>query len=233
LALHTYLYHHNVSFKLSCAALLFDMDGTIVDSRASVEGAWADWARLHNLDLAEVLRYSHGRPTLATMQHFGSLLDPEHDWHAESDAMQARELNESAGTISVPGAADILKALDGRAWAVVTSAPRALAEARIKAAGLPLPPILVPADEITKGKPDPEGFLKAASGLNVAPQDCIVFEDTPPGVEAGLRAGMKVVGLLTTVAVGRLPTPYLIRDFHDLRLFLDSSHLLIESPAGQ
>ncbi len=213
------LYHRQVSSKkLLVSAFLFDMDGTLVDSTASVERAWAIWAQRHGLNLEELLAYSHGRPTIATMQHFGDRSATGADWQAEADEMQQFELSEVATTLPIRGARALLTELAEAPWAVVTSAPRQLAEARIKAAGLPLPSILVPADEITNGKPNPEGYLKAACELGIEPGDCLVFEDTPPGIEAGLNAGMQVVGLLTTAPAERLRTPNLIRHYQDLRL---------------
>ena len=204
--------------KLTAAALLFDMDGTLVDSKAAVERTWALWAPRYNLNLAEVLSYSHGRPTIDTMRHFGQFFSPGKDWSGEADAMQQMEEAESDTTLPIAGARELLSQLGESSWAIVTSAPRQLAESRVLAAGLPLPRVLVPADEITHGKPDPEGFLKAARELNVLPSRCLVFEDTPPGIEAALNAGMQVIGLLTTVPADRLHTTNLIRNYHDLRV---------------
>lgn len=214
--------------RLFASALLFDMDGTLVDSKAAVERAWAFWARRYNLDLPEVLAYSHGRPTLSTMQYFGQRFAPGRDWQAEADEMQQMEQAELGATAAIPGAREILAQLANPHWAVVTSAPRQLAEARILAAGLPLPRVLVPVDEIAKGKPDPEGYLKAARDLAVEPAECVVFEDTPPGIEAGLNAGMQVIGLLTTVTGERLRTTNLIRDYLDLRVTATHGHYEIE-----
>lgn len=198
------------------AAILFDMDGTLVDSNAAVEQSWAVWAKRYELDLGELLAYSHGRPTLATMQHFGARLAPGRDWQAEADELQEYEFNLSGGTVAIAGARELVAQLDGTPWGVVTSAPRGLAERRIQEAGLPLPRVLVPADEITIGKPHPEGYLKAAEMLGVAPGECVVFEDAPAGVEAGLRAGMQVVGMLTTLTADRLGAKVLIRNFFDV-----------------
>ncbi len=200
------------------SALLFDMDGTIVDSTAIVERAWAGWASRHKLNLAEILEYSHGRPTLDTMRYFGARFLPGKDWQAEADEMREMEEFHLGGTVQVPGALQLISQLKENQWAVVTSAPRSLAEFRIAAVGLPLPKVLVAADEISKGKPDPEGYLKAARELRAEPAECIVFEDTPPGVEAGLNAGMRVIGLLTTVASERLRTKYLLRNLLEVRV---------------
>ena len=213
---------------MTVSAFLFDMDGTLVDSGAVVEQAWSIWARRYELDLQELLAYSHGRPTLATMECFGERFAPGRKWQDEADEMQSFETTESGGSAPIPGAAELLIQLKDAPWAVVTSAPRLLAEARLQAAGLPLPKVLVPADEISKGKPDPEGFLKAARQLGFVASDCVVFEDTPPGVEAGLSAGMQVVGILTTVPGERLRTPHLIRTYSDLRVSMHGEQFEIE-----
>ena len=118
--------------------------------------------------------------------------------------MDRCEETELERIVPVPGATQVLRALQKRPWAIVTSAWRTLAQARIRAAGLPLPKVIVPSDEIRNGKPDPEGFLRAAERLGVPHEGCLVFEDTRPGIEAGMNAGMRVVALLTTVAPDQL-----------------------------
>jgi sugar-phosphatase len=190
------------------------MDGTLVDSTAVVERAWEWWAKRHQISLPEILRFSHGRPTSATFEHFR----PGIDHSLELAEMLAYEETELSGIIAVRGAAAVIKAAATGAWAVVTSATRKLALSRIAASGLPAPPVLVPVDEIQNGKPDPEGFLLAAERLRIDPVDCIVFEDTAPGIEAGLRAGMQVVGLLTTMTAQDLAHRPLIKDFRDVRV---------------
>ena len=128
----------------------------------------------------------------------------------------------------VPGAAKVVQALQNHPWAIVTSAWRTLAEARVLAAGLPLPNVIVPVDEIRNGKPHPEGFLRAAERLSVAPEECLVFEDTRPGIEAGLNAGMQVVALLTTARAHDLKHRPLIRDFRDVTIQPDGPWIKIE-----
>jgi len=200
--------------KINCTAILFDMDGTLVDSTAVVERAWAWWAKRHQLSLEEILRFSHGRPTASTFENFLPGVDHNH----ELSEMLTFEETELDGIQAVPGAELVVNAAQHGAWAVVTSAPRTLAVARIRAAGLPLPSVLVPVDEIRKGKPNPEGFLLAAEKLGVDPKECLVFEDTRPGIQAGLNAGMHVVGLLTTTTAENLAHQTLARDFRDVRV---------------
>ena len=130
--------------------------------------------------------------------------------------MKHYEENQFEGILAVSGAAQVVQALQGHPWAIVTSAWRTLAEARVLAAGLPLPEVIVPIDEIRNSKPHPEGFLHAAERLGIAPRNCLVFEDTRPGIEAGVNAGMQVVALLTTAPAYRLQHNWLIKDFHDV-----------------
>jgi sugar-phosphatase len=210
---------------LTCKAVLFDMDGTLVDSTHVVESAWGRWAERHKIPLRNVLAFSHGRPTDATMEHFF----PGRDHTPELEEMARYEETYFDGIVAVPGAIELVGALRGHPWAIVTSAWRTLAEARTLAAGLPLPNVLVPVDEIRKGKPHPEGYLSAAERLGVPPGSCVVFEDTRPGVEAGLNAGMQVVALSTTVPATQLDHRPLIRDFRDVtvRLEDDQIHLSI------
>ncbi|MFF2863691.1 HAD-IA family hydrolase [Streptomyces rubiginosohelvolus] len=181
---------------LRAPALLFDMDGTLVDSTALVEATWAGFCRRHGLGLAEVLAYAHGRPTRETVGRF--LPDPEAA-AAETRRLVALEETQTTGIVEVPGARDLLAALPPGSWAVVTSAGRKLAEVRLAAAGLPVPAVLVSADDVTRGKPDPEGYLRAAAALGVPLTDVLVFEDSPAGVRAGLAGGARtvVIGGLT------------------------------------
>lgn len=199
---------------INCKAILFDMDGTLVDSTAVVERAWTWWAQRHRVPLEELLRFSHGRPSLSTFERFL----PGADHTLELAEMLAYEETELGGIRAVPGAELAVRVAQQGAWAVVTSAPRTLAVTRISAAGLPVPKVLVPIDEIHKGKPDPEGFLLAAEKLGVHPRECLVFEDTRPGIEAGLKAGMHVIGLLTTMTADDLAHQPLVRDFRDVRV---------------
>ncbi len=202
------------------------MDGTLVDSTPVVERNWGIWAARHGFPLEDVLTFSHGRPTAATLEHF----HPGRD-HAEELAALARfEETETEGILAVPGAATLLHTLQqgNHPWAIVTSAWRKLAETRVLAAGLPLPRVLVPVDEVRRGKPDPEGFLHAAAQLGAAPQDCIVFEDTRPGIDAGLAAGMQVVALLTTYTAEQLRHRPAVRDFRDVRVRPEGASLHID-----
>lgn len=211
---------------LRCQAVLFDMDGTLVDSTRVVELAWSRWAARHNIPLEDVLSFSHGRPTISTLEHFL----PGRDHSDELRELADFEESETEGILAVPGVAEVLHSLQeqNQPWAVVTSAWRKLAETRVLAAGLPLPTVMVPIDEIENGKPDPEGFLHAAAQLGVAPEECVVFEDTRPGIDAGLRAGMQVVGLLTTYSAEQLGHGPAVRDFRDVEIRTEGNLLRVE-----
>jgi mannitol-1-/sugar-/sorbitol-6-phosphatase len=207
-------------------AILFDMDGTLVDSTSIVERAWGSWAARHNSPIVDVLAFSHGRPTISTLERFR----PGHDHTADLDDLARFEEAETEGILAIPGAIAVVDALQkqNHPWAVVTSAWRRLAETRVLAAGPPLPTVIVPIDEIRNGKLDPEGFLHAAAQLSVAPRDCIVFEDTRPGIDAGLSAGMQVVGLLTTCPPQQLRHHPLIADFRQVTIRTEHDSLAID-----
>jgi sugar-phosphatase len=177
-----------------CDAVLFDMDGTLVDSREIVERMWIRWADEHGLSREAILAVAHGRRTLETMQ----LVAPHLATPEEAARLDALEALEDGGEVPVPGAAALLAALPPHRWAVATSAGRDLALRRIGGVGLPAPGVLIGADMVVSGKPDPEGYSRAAASLGVAPDQCVVFEDTPAGVQAGRAAGAVVIGLLTT-----------------------------------
>jgi sugar-phosphatase len=200
------------------------MDGTLVDSTCVVERAWGWWAKRHDIPLEAVLSFSHGRLTIATMEHFL----PGRDHARELDEMNRYEETELEGIVAVPGAMQVVRALQKHPWAIVTSAWRTLVQARVTAAGLPLPKVIVPADEIRDGKPEPEGFLRAAELLGVAPEECLVFEDTRPGIEAGMNAGMQVVAILTTASFNQLRHRPLIRDFRDVAIRQEGDHLNVD-----
>ncbi|MGW4321159.1 HAD-IA family hydrolase [Streptomyces sp. NPDC004684] len=179
---------------LTARALLLDMDGTLVDSNAVVERIWRRWAERHGLDGDEVMKVVHGRQGHASM---ALLLPhrPAEQNHAENARMLAEETADMDGVVPVPGAPEFLAALRGVPHALVTSADVGLSTARMAAAGLPLPDVRVTAESVGASKPDPEGFLKGAAELGVAPADCVVFEDSGAGIAAGRAAGMRVVGI--------------------------------------
>jgi mannitol-1-/sugar-/sorbitol-6-phosphatase len=178
---------------LTARAVLFDMDGTLVDSTAVVEQVWSEFAIRYGLDIAEILRTSHGVQAGDTVRRFAPA---GADVAALTAELGAMERVRTEGIVALPGAADVLRTLPADAVALVTSADRVLADIRMEAAGLAMPATAVTADLVARGKPHPEGYLRAAALLGVEPADAVVFEDAPAGIAAGLAAGIR------TVAVG-------------------------------
>jgi mannitol-1-/sugar-/sorbitol-6-phosphatase len=178
-------------------AFLVDLDGVLVDSLAAATRSWTWWASRHHLDPGPFIR-AHGRPSREAIAE----LAPELDADAEAALVEEREISDTDSVVALPGAAALLAA--ARPVAIVTSGGRRLAEARLRAAGLQRPEVLVSVDSVSCGKPNPEPYLFAAQRLGVSPDRCIVFEDAPAGVAAGKAAGMCVVALTTTVSAGDL-----------------------------
>jgi sugar-phosphatase len=195
-------------------ALLFDMDGTLIESHANVERAWTTWARARDLDPAEVLAEAHGLPAEVTVARW--LPDADDDAIAAAAAEQlAIQYDDVTGITPIDGVPELLEFLGENAvpWAVHTSADARLARVRLDAAGI-APPVLVTRDQLDRGKPAPDGYLRAAEILEIEPEQCIVIEDTPVGIESGRAAGMTTVGVRS--AAGDLP----LRAISDLHLWL-------------
>ena len=200
--------------KFSCGAILLDMDGTLVDSTLCVERQWAKFAERHKLDYGKIMAVSHGRPNAETIREVA----PHLAVPAILDRFDAEELLDREGIVEVAGAAEFVQSLPAGKWAVVTSASKALAEVRLRCAGLPIPEVLIAADGISHGKPHPEGYLLAAERLGVPPPNCLVFEDTPAGLEAADRAGMQSIAVATTFSCNQLQCALCIKDFSDIQL---------------
>ncbi|CAM5653616.1 Phosphoglycolate phosphatase [Mycolicibacterium aubagnense] len=176
-------------------AFLFDMDGTILSSIAAAERVWAAWAQKHGLDVETFLPTIHGVRAVETIRRLNL---PGVDVMAEVEALTQAEFEDVEGIEAIPGAAAFLKALPPQRWAIVTSSPRRLAIRRLEATGLPIPPLMITGEDVTNGKPAPDCFLLAADRLGLKPQDCLVFEDAPAGIQAAEAAGTKVVVITAT-----------------------------------
>ncbi|MFC8194876.1 HAD-IA family hydrolase [Streptomyces sp. NPDC057298] len=178
--------------NIPCEGLLFDNDGVLVDSDLGVDQAWSEWARAHGLPAEHVTAMVHGRRSADTVALLVADPGARPAALAEIDRL---EIEAAATTTALPGALDLLTGLPRGSWAVVTSGVTGLARARLAAAGLPLPPVLVTADDVSHGKPAPDGYRAAAARLGVDPARTVVFEDSAAGATAGAAAGAYVIGV--------------------------------------
>lgn len=186
--------------ELRCAALLFDLDGVLVDSSACVEQLLATWARRHTLDPRAVYLTGLGRRTVETIR----LVAPHLDAEAEAAALTAAEAETTQGINEVLGARAVVASIPRHRWAIVTSGARAVATLRLRTTGLSIPEVLIAAEDVVRGKPDPEGYLAAAAYLNVSAHECIVIEDAPAGLAAARAAGMRSIGIAASHPVDAL-----------------------------
>jgi sugar-phosphatase len=182
---------------IRCRALLFDLDGVLIDSTPAVTRVWHRWAAEHGFDPETVVRMAHGRPSRTTIRELLPSADTDID--REDREVERREMEDLDGVVLLPGARQLLHLLPPERWTIATSCTRPLAEVRLRAAGLPIPKTLITSSDVNIGKPDPEPYLKAAAELGFAASDCIVVEDAPAGVRAGKAAGARVIAFLTTM----------------------------------
>ena len=199
--------------ELIADALLFDLDGTLVDSTAAVTRSWTTWAIEYGVTAAQFdAVQTHGRTSRAVVAD----LVPAGDVEAADARIRELELSDLAGVVALPGAAELLDRLDPARWAIVTSGTRPLATARIAAAGLPQPRVLVSADDVRHGKPDPEPYRSGAARLGVAPERCVVIEDAPAGLTAARAAGMASVAVVGTHRAEELKADLVLPDLAHL-----------------
>jgi mannitol-1-/sugar-/sorbitol-6-phosphatase len=213
--------------QISCSALLFDLDGVLINSTPAVARVWHRWAVERGFDPEEVVPRAHGRPSLTTVREYL----PNADHAAENREVERREMEDLEGVVPLPGALDLLRSIPEDRWTIVTSCTRRLAEVRIKAAGLPLPKKLISSNDITHGKPHPEPFLKGASVLGFPATNCVVFEDVPAGVKAAKAAGAKVVAFTTTVQASVLQeagADWILHSCADVQLVSHEKDLILK-----
>ena len=204
---------------IHCKAVLFDMDGILISSIASVERSWTTWAQLRAVDPSLTRETAHGRRAVETIRILRPDLDPED----ELKVIEEIELADNEGLTVLPGVLALLAALPADRWTVVTSATERIARIRLAAGGLPVPEHLVTADRVTRGKPHPEPFLAGAALLGVSPVDCVVFEDSASGAEAGRNAGSTVVATTFSHSAEALAAAhYLVRDLTGISV--ESNH---------
>jgi sugar-phosphatase len=180
--------------RLSIQAILIDIDGTLVDSTDAVTRTWTTWGARHGIDPGEILRVCHGRRSEDTVAQFL----PRDRQAAAVAELEELEMNDMQGIVALPGTRALLSRLPSTRWAAVTSGSQSLMRKRLAAAGLPAPHVLIAADDVTTGKPDPEGYLKAAAELGHDITQCLVVEDAPAGIEAGRASGARTLAVATS-----------------------------------
>lgn len=182
--------------SLTCRAILFDLDGTLVDSASRVERLWLEWGRRHGLDTQSLLKIMHGRRADETIR----IVAPHLSVEDEFAKLEAEEISDMGGVRPYSNAIDLISQLSVQQWAVVTSGTVRVASARLKHVGLPIPEVFITAQDVQAGKPAPDGYLLAASRLNLPPADCVVIEDAPAGIQAGKAAAMRVIAVSSTLS---------------------------------
>jgi sugar-phosphatase len=183
-----------------CAAVLFDVDGVLVDSTGSVGRQWRIWAALRGIDEEKVIAIAHGVRALEVIRTIAPHLDAE----AEVRELEKREAGDQDTFSVMPGAIDLVRSIPEPQWGVVTSGSRQIATERLRLAGIPTPRVMVTADDVTHGKPHPEPYLKGAELLGFDPKECLVIEDAPAGIRSAHAGGMKVIALTSTYAAAAL-----------------------------
>ena len=211
---------------IRCQAVLFDMDGVLVDSTHAVARVWRKWALERGFDPEKVVRAAHGRPSIDTVRDFL----PNADSHAENLEVERQEVEDLEGVVAMPGAQALVTSIPAGRWTVVTSATRPLAEVRLRAAGIPIPESLITADNIQLGKPHPEPYQKAAARLGYPASECVVVEDAPAGIRAGKAAGARVIAVPTTSNRRELESAgadWVVRNCADISAASDGSGLAL------
>lgn len=201
--------------EIQCQGVLFDMDGILVSSLGSVERSWTKWAELRDVDPELTCRTAHGCRAIDTI----GKMRPDLDVEQELKVIEHIEISDNEGLTVLPGVLDVLNALPADRWTVVTSSTRKLALVRMAVGGIPVPRNIVAADFVTRGKPHPEPFLTGAAVLGFAPKDCVVFEDSASGSQAGRAAGCTVVATTFSHPVESLDAAhYIIEDLTGMRV---------------
>jgi mannitol-1-/sugar-/sorbitol-6-phosphatase len=198
--------------RIEREGILFDLDGVLIDSTDCVIRNWERWARRRGIDLAAVMPYAHGFRTIETIR----LAAPQLDAEREEAEFTVGEVADTEGVVAIEGALALLERLPPESWAIVTSAGRDLAEARLMRAGLPIPQRMVTADDVKEGKPAPEPYLAGANRLGKPAESIVVVEDAPAGIASAHAAGMRVIGVTTTHPSVELASDFVVERLSSL-----------------
>jgi mannitol-1-/sugar-/sorbitol-6-phosphatase len=218
-----------MSWVMSVAAVLFDLDGVLVNSSRSIEHHWRVWAAAHAVNVDEILRVAHGRRTVDTIRLVAPTLDAE----AEVAHLAKNEASDLDGVEPVSGAGQLAASLPVDRWAIVTSGTRAVAEARLRHVDILIPGVLVSAEMVSQGKPDPEGYRTAAGRLGVDPPECVVIEDSPAGLEAARAAGMTSIAVCTTHGRDQLGgATHIVEQLDEIHATFESGRIVLRHDGG-
>ncbi|MDJ0497266.1 MAG: HAD-IA family hydrolase [Acidimicrobiia bacterium] len=213
----------------SGAAVVFDLDGVLIDADAIYERHWRRWADAHGIDLGSILAIHHGRPSVETMRMVAPYLDVETEAARFNEALEADP--DDSGIRAYAGAHNVVAALHDARWAIATSAPRSTALSRLSALGIAVPRVVVTIDDVPAGKPAPDPYLAAAAALGVAPDRCLVVEDAPAGIASSRAAGAYVLAVATTHPPERLgDADGISRSLGDLDVSVDASGVTVRWP---
>jgi sugar-phosphatase len=210
----------------SCSAILFDLDGVLVDSTRQVDREWREWAARKGVDGDAIMAIAHGVRTIEVIRRVAPHLNAE----AEAAAIENHEAHDQRGVVVMPGAVELVRSIPAGWWSVVTSGSRLLAQNRLRHCGLPVPDVLVTSDDVRQGKPHPEPYLKAAELLGFSPSDCMVIEDAPAGIQSGRAAGMTVIGMASTYPAAQLfAAAAVIEGFEQLTIQVAGARLMVNA----
>jgi mannitol-1-/sugar-/sorbitol-6-phosphatase len=198
----------------NCSAILFDLDGVLVDSTRSVSRQYRLWAQKANLDPRIVENIPHGVRAIDVVRQLAPHLGAE----AEVERLEKMEAEDQEGVVVMPGATELLESIPGNRWCVVTSGTRYLATCRLKHANLPIPRVMVSADDVSKGKPDPEPYLTGARLLGMNSSDCLVIEDAPAGIQAAHAGKMKVIAITSTYPASALEADVVVQRLAQIKV---------------
>ncbi|RXH57532.1 HAD-IA family hydrolase [Granulicella sibirica] len=203
------------ALNIETRGILFDNDGVLISSIKSVVRSWQKWAAIHNIPNADTYEVPHG----VRARDIIAILRPDMDADEGLRIIEDIEIADTEGLEVLPGVRELLASLPTDRWAIVTSGTRRLVDGRLGAAQLPIPPNLITADMVVHGKPHPEPYMRGAELLGFSNADCIVVEDAPPGVGAGIAAGSRVLAVLGTHSPEELSAAtWIIRSLEDLKV---------------